>query len=310
MKSRFYNMFKHKFRRLKDSFYRWKYYIINFKHVYNRLELLERNVTNIILREQFHHAEDLEQRRLLNIVEAKVRSQNGEDGILSFLLQQIGVKNKYIVEIGIGNGKECNSANLILNSEWNGLLIDGSKEGVMNAINFLKSNTAKNQDISIQHHWVTKDNIDQIIKNSRVPHDPDILSIDIDGNDYWIWKAIGGIKPRIVVIEYNASLGWERAITVKYDEDFNRFDKQSSGWYHGASLAALTKLGKEKQYSLVGCDSNGVNAFFVRNDLLISISTLRALKESDAFYPIRKRLLLADESEQFELIKHLEFVKV
>ena len=91
----------------------------------------------------------------------------------------------------------------------------------------------------------------------------DLLSIDIDGNDYWVWNAIDG-QPRLVVIEYNSSFGPDRAVTIPYDPSFDRFQHHPFGIYHGASIAALAKLGAAKGYALVGGDSNGVNAFFVR----------------------------------------------
>lgn len=114
---------------------------------------------------------------------------------------------------------------------------------------------------------MTVENIERTIEELNIPKSLDILSIDIDGSDYWIWKAINNINPRIVVIEYNAAFGMNRSVTVPYEPDFDRFKKHKSGYYHGASLKALTKLGKEKGYSFICCDSNGVNAFFIRDGL-------------------------------------------
>jgi hypothetical protein len=109
-----------------------------------------------------------------------------------------------------------------------------------------------------------------------------LLSIDIDGNDYWTWEAITVVNPTIVVIEYNARFGASRSVTVPYRADFVRSRAHYSMIYYGASLTALWALGRRKGYSLVGCNSAGNNAFFVRQDLL---GDLRGRTPSEAFRP-------------------------
>lgn len=108
-------------------------------------------------------------------------------------------------------------------------------------------------------------------------------------------------------MEYNASFG-RKAIIVKYDPDFSRFKKHRSGWYHGASLAALANLGEKKGYDLICADSAGVNGFFVRRN--IAKRELETLSAEDAFYPQKKRLKVATEAQQFDVIKHLDLVEV
>jgi hypothetical protein len=96
----------------------------------------------------------------------------------------------------------------------------------------------------------------------------DILSIDVDGVDYWLWRAATAISPRIVIIEYNASFGPEASVTVPYEPEFDRTEKGVNGHYHGASITALARLANQKGYVLLGCDRAGANAFFLRADLL------------------------------------------
>ena len=151
--------------------------------------------------------------------------------------------------------------------------------------------------------FVSVENINDVLEKAGVPKEVDMLSIDIDGNDYWIWKALD-VDARMVVIEYNASFGTEESITIKYAPDFSR--EHINRNYHGASLKALTKLAKQKGMSLVGCEGSGINAFFVRDDCLTG--DLEEVSPEEAYYPHRSRVnwvfALAKLREQgYELIK-------
>lgn len=148
---------------------------------------------------------------------------------------------------------------------------------------------------------VTAENINATLEQGGMRGEIDLLSVDIDGNDYWVWKAITAIQPRIVAIEYNSSFGPERSLTVKYDPSFSRYEKHDSGLYYGASLAALTKLADEKGYLLAGCDSAGVNAFYVRRDA--ADGRVRELSVADAFVPQYVRIVEKTLDEQFDVIK-------
>lgn len=236
------------------------------------------------------------QKDLLRRNEFKIFSQTGEDGIIDHIFSKIGTKNKTFVEFGIQDGRECNTANLSLNFNWKGLLIEGDKKHATRA----KSHYA-GKPVKVVNAFITKDNINKIISENGITGEIDLLSIDIDGNDYWVWKEINAINPRVVVIEYNSSLG-HRPIAVKYAPDFERFKAHKSGLYYGASLSALTKLGKSKGYSLVGCCSTGFNAFYVRKDA--AKNKLAELSPEEAFYIERKDRSL---DKQFEEIKHLKF---
>jgi hypothetical protein len=204
----------------------------------------------------------------LEETEFKVFSQTGEDGILHFLFSVVGTEHRRFFEIGIGSGTECNSGNLAKCLFWDGWLVDGSSAGVELARqDFVSHPSTWTRDIKVIWNFVTLETINDLIQIYGIANRIDLLSIDIDGMDYWIWKAMKNISPRVAVVEYNASMGAEKAVTVPYKASFDRTQEHESGFYHGASLCALAKLGKEKGYRLVGCNSSGVNAFFVRNDL-------------------------------------------
>ena len=181
--------------------------------------------------------------------EAKVYSQNGEDGVIEAIFARLGTTNKYFVEFGCEDGTECNSAYL-LDQAWTGLMMDGA--GVCN-----------NPKATIRKEFVTAENINWLFHKYGVPPEFDLLSIDIDGNDFWVWREIV-VRPRVVVIEYNASVPPDVRVTIVYDPMFcfNGTD------YFGASLLALKELGQRKGYTLVYCERAGVNAFFVADEAL------------------------------------------
>ena len=211
----------------------------------------------------------------------KIYSQNDEDGIILYILKHIGVKTKKFVEVGVENGIECNTTNLLKNFDWSGAQIEGNKKLYNNAKIQLKKVLGKKiKNLKLLNIFVTKKNINQILKKYS-GKEIDLLSIDIDGNDFWIWKAINCVKPRLVVIEYNSFFGPNISATIKYNSKFS-WDHYNNKPYYGASLKALEKLGKQKKYSLVGVDKNGVNAFFIRNDLAKNIN-LKSKKTKDIF---------------------------
>jgi hypothetical protein len=191
---------------------------------------------------------------------------------------------------------------LAINYGFSGLYIDGDINNI-NQTRDIITNAKKYNDSPIHYlsSWVTKENIDEIIKSSNLGQNIDILSIDIDGNDYWIWDAIKEVRPRLVVIEYNASFGCDLSMTVEYKEDFNALDYHDRKWYHGASLRALKKLGQQKGYKLVGCESNGVNSFFIREDILPN--QIFEVAIADAYYEHFNRKIILSLDEQIEFLK-------
>ena len=220
----------------------------------------------------------------LRSAEFRVFSQWGEDGIIQRLLQLVPIAHKVFVEFGVQNYQESNSRFLLINNNWSGLVIDGSADNIA---------YIKNDPIYWQHNlkaecaFITKDNINTILERSGMIGEIGLLSIDIDGNDYWIWKEISVVRPAIVVCEYNARFGSKRAITIPYQSDFVRENAHFSNIYYGASLQALSRLGETKGYALAGCNSAGNNAFFVRQDLLSG--SIRKLTAEEAFVPCRFR---------------------
>ena len=241
--------------------------------------------------------------------EFKLFSQNGEDGLLLYIFSQIGTTNRTLVEFGVESGRECNGANLLINFGWNGLLMDGSSRNIENGRTWYRSLGLGNIDeIKLHNCFITVDNINQVISDQNIGDEIDLLSVDIDGNDYWVWQVIDVVKPRVVVVEYNSCFGAVRSLTVDYDPAFTRFGKHKSGWYHGASLTALTKLAKEKGFELVGTESKGCNAFFVRADLVQG--ELEITNPETAFYGQPKRLKIAPQEEQFSVIAHLPMTEI
>jgi hypothetical protein len=230
----------------------------------------------------------------LNLHERKIYSQNGEDGIIEFIFSKIGSTNKFSVEFGVGNGFESNTTYLLEKKGWKGLMMDygsdekiktenlikkglsyrkfGIKYCLQKSIKFLKKTMARYKrsryfQYDIKKEKVTAENIEKLFQKYNVPKNFDLLSIDIDFNDYWVWKAITNYHPNVVVIEYNSSLPPTESRVVQYDPE--------AVWdgtnYFGASLLALQNLGHTKGYTLLGCDSNGVNAFFCKNEIINGI---------------------------------------
>jgi hypothetical protein len=196
--------------------------------------------------------------------EFRVFSQWGEDGILQFLLRYIEVPRKIFVEFGVQNYRESNTRFLVLNDNWAGLVMDSIYEN----ISYIKTDPIYWQhNLKALHVFINRDNINNIIYENGIEGEIGILSIDIDGNDYWVWQAINIINPAIVIIEYNFRFGKVRAVTVPYNENFVRSKAHYSMIYYGASLKALYLLAQKKGYVFVGCNSAGNNAFFVRKDL-------------------------------------------
>lgn len=204
-------------------------------------------------------------RPLLHLNEFQVYSQWGEDGIIQYLLRHLSVSSNVFVEFGVENYLEANTRWLVEGHNWSGLVIDGSQQHV---------DAIKSDAIYWKHRlkavsaFVDAENINRLISGNGISGDVGLLSVDIDGMDYWVWKAIDVITPDIVVVEYNALFGPTRSVTVPYDPGFVRQKAHYSWSYYGASLAALVGLGKTKGYSFVGSNSAGNNAFFVKSDLL------------------------------------------
>ena len=196
-------------------------------------------------------------------------SQFEEDGILLYIFSLIGSTNRIVVEIGAGDGRECMAANLLINHGWWGVLFDGRSENVAAAERFYRTvpDTALLPP-DCRKAWITAENVNEVIAASGVGGSIDLLSIDLDGMDYWIWRAIEVVEPRCVVCETHDMIPSQAALTVRYDPAFDCWSKPARlRQYRGASLLAMVKLGRAKGYRFVGTHRHGFNAFFVREDL-------------------------------------------
>jgi len=205
------------------------------------------------------------QQSTFNAHEFSVSSQWGEDGLIEFIISNIEIINKIFIEFGVENYVESNTRFLLQNRNWAGLIIDGDDSNIQ----YIKRDSLYwRYNLKAICSFINRDNINSIIKSSGLAGDIGLLSIDIDGNDYFVFEAISIINPRIVVCEYNSLWGDSLAVSVPYDPNFVRTKAHFSNLYFGASISALTRLAKKKGYSLVGSNTTGVNCFFVRNDLL------------------------------------------
>jgi len=214
-----------------------------------------------------------DQNKKLTEYEFKIFSQWGEDGIIQYLIHHIGIKNRIFIEFGVENYEEANTKFLLMRDNWSGLVIDSSQK---NIDSIKESELSWRYDLKTKTGFITAENINDLIKQENIEGEIGLLSIDIDGNDYWVWERIEVVQPVIVIVEYNSVFGKNTAVTVPYDKEFERHKKHYSGLYWGASLGAFVHLAEKKGYSFVGSNSAGNNAFFVRKGSLGNIKAMTA----------------------------------
>jgi hypothetical protein len=246
--------------------------------------------------------------RNLSEVEFSAFSQWGEDGIIDWLLDRLTGAAPTFVELGVEDYRESNTRFLLQHRNWRGVVVDSSSDHIA---------AIRSQEIYWRHDldavcsFVTRENVNEILIDAGLAGEIGLLSIDIDGNDYWVWEALEVVSPAVVVCEYNAVFGDIECISVPYRSDFSRTKAHPSNLYFGASLPALIALGEEKGYCFVGTSSNGANAFFVRAEMASPV--LERLEEIRS-YPSRFReargpdgaLLFARGIERLELIRALD----
>ena len=245
--------------------------------------------------------------------EFRVFSQWGEDGIIQFLVRHVAAPRKLFVEFGVESYVEANTRFLLTNDDWSGLVMDGSADHIRS---IRKSAIYWQHNLKAVEAFVTRENINTLLAENGVTGGIGLLSIDIDGNDYWVWHAIDAVSPAILVLEYNARFGPDEAVTVPYDPGFVRAKAHYSHIYYGASLRALTQLSKTKGYALVGCNTAGNNAFYVREDLRPEALPERSVEE--AFVPNQFRearneegkLALLDFEQEQKLVFSLPLERV
>lgn len=227
----------------------------------------------------------------LSEIEFQVFSQFGDDGIIQWLINLLDIPNKTFVEFGVERYIEANTRFLLFSNNWKGLVIDGNNDN----INYIKKDVASSFfNLQSIHSFITRDNIDELIKSKGFDKDLGLLSIDIDGNDYWIWKFLKDCNPVIVISEFNAEFDFN-PWTIPYKEDFV-WDKTNSIYYWGTSLQSLCDLADEKGYSFIGCNSHGNNAYFIRND---KMKDLKKLTCAEGFVKPNFSLSRKQNGEQF-----------
>lgn len=200
-------------------------------------------------------------------IEFKIFSQFGDDGIIQYLINRLDIDREYhnFIEFGVENYEESNTKFLLFNNNWSGLIMDSSNENINHIKN---SNYFWKYDLEAKSCFVNKNNINDLINDSKIDKKRiALLSIDIDGNDYWVWKEINIIDPLIVIIEFNSVFGFSEKISIPYKSDFSRNKAHYSNLFWGASLEALKYLGQQKGYEFFSTNSSGNNAYFIKKEL-------------------------------------------
>ena len=239
-------------------------------------------------------------------VEFRAFSQNGEDGILLYIFSLIGMGQRRCVEVCASDGIQCNTANLIINHGWHGLMFDGNEQLVERGRAFYAGlGDTFCFPPKLVNAWITRENINGLIREQGFDGEIDLLSLDIDGNDYWIWEAIDVVRPRVVVAEIQCIWGSEQAVSVPYSKEFRTQFVYQFGIYCGASLPAFVKLGKKKGYRLVGVQNLGFNAFFVADGVAEEL-----LPEVDARSSLDRPFVHWANRELLPKVKDYEWVRV
>jgi hypothetical protein len=218
--------------------------------------------------------------RHLGDVEFRVYSQWGEDGIIDWLCGKLPDIPRSFIEFGVESFAEANTRFLIENRGWRGLVLDGNLS-YMEALR--EESLYWRHDLTAVPAFITAENINGLISDADFSGSIGILSVDIDGNDYWVLETIDCVNPAIIICEINGVFGDLRAISVPYRPDFQRMDGHYSGQYFGCSIEAARRLCSRKGYSFLGTNTNGVNAFFVRDDLASPI--LAAIEDVRSWAP-------------------------
>jgi len=194
---------------------------------------------------------------------ARLMSNDDEDGITLAILSDIGVTNRTFVEVACGtNGG--NSGFLALECGWRGLMVDADEQRLAEA-----RRRFRYADVTFANCFVTRENVDSFLAENGIRGDIDLMSIDIDGNDFWLWERVTAVTPRLVIIEYNSYFGPDKSLVVPYSDDFDRH--KYTNFFYGASIQAMTKLAARKGYRLIATEPRGHNAYFLRNDVAQSI---------------------------------------
>lgn len=243
----------------------------------------------------------------LNQTGFRVFSQFDEDGILLYIFSIIGANTQTCVEIGSSDGIECNTANLIVYHGWKGLFIDGNERLIKVGRNFYATHLGAvlNEPV-FAHSWITKDNINQTILDSGFSGEVDLLSVDIDGVDYYIMEAIEAISPRVIICEIHSGIPLDKPLTIPYSDDFYAMNKPyPDNQFRSLSLCAANKLMTKKGYRLIGAHKFGFNVIFMKNGCGDSEFPAIALEETQG--PLFDKKAMAN---QWEEIKGFGWIEV
>jgi len=234
-------------------------------------------------------------------------SQFEEDGIILFVLTMVGFKSRRVVELCCGRDGECMASNLILNHGFYGYLFDGDKNNVASTKRFFKSKKdCLLYSPTVSECWITAENVNDLLKDVGAEGEIDLLSLDIDGNDYWVWKAIDIINPRLCVFETHNIIPDGKSLTINYEPDFCYLSQpENEQDYRGVSLAAMVKLSKQKGYRLIGAHRHGFNAFFLRDDIAADMFPEVSIEEVHNNYSSK-----TGQKTRWPIVKDMKWVKV
>lgn len=273
--------------------------------VYRKLrhpgQLTKRILTDVRIRDRlmYNNIATLVQRhgergRGLTASEFKVFSQNGEDGVIAEIFRRIGPTNRWFVEFGTENGSEGNAVFLADVLGWSGMFIEGSSTHFPS----LERRYQNRDGVTTLSAWVTPENVNRLFLEAEVPESFDLLSIDIDGNDYWVWEALTVCTPRVVIVEYNGLLSTAACLVQPYEPD--------GGWdgteFFGASLGALRSLARKKGYALVHTELSGTNAFFVHESLAGEFADIEPVADRSLSYSLQGVAPREDPSPRHYLV--------
>jgi len=226
----------------------------------------------------------------------RCNSQFEEDGIILYILAAIGMKTRSVVEMCCGNGSECMATNLILNHGYKGYLFEGGDKNFAAAQGFFRTrkDCLLNQP-ELRKAWITRDNVNDLLRDAGASGEVDVFSLDMDGNDYWIWEAVDEINPRLCVFEIHNLIPGDLSLTVPYSDGFDYLSGEGDRqWFRSVSLEAMRKLSAKKGYRLIGSHKHGFNVFFLRNDIapnifpevsIESVQQARWTREQEKLWP-------------------------
>lgn len=245
--------------------------------------------------------------------EFTVHSHAGEDGIIQFLVRNVPISSRTFAEIGVEDYREANTRFLLTNDHWSGLVVDGD---LANIAKIRSDAIYWNSDLTAVAAFVTRENVNELLVSAGLTGEIGLLSIDIDGNDYWVFDAITAVRPAIAVVEYNHRFGPTRSVTIPYDPGFVRRKSDASWLVCGASLAAIVGVAERTGMSFVGCNSFGNNAFFVRTDLVPEWLTTYSAEEGYVAGRFRESMVIdgvevvATPDEEQRMVAEADLVEV